>query len=77
MARPRTDDGRRVTLSFKVSEAKAAELEEARGMLSRSSVLEEALDLWLAQTGIRKPAARTRRTNPLAAREVPFSSAGR
>jgi hypothetical protein len=51
MGRPRTQDGRRVTLSVKVSEATAADLDAARGTLSRSSALEEALMLWLEDAG--------------------------
>jgi hypothetical protein len=75
MGRPKTQDGRRVTLSVKVSEATAADLDAARGTLSRSSALEEALMLWLERAAAGLPAGRPRR--PGDARQVRFSSGQR
>ena len=72
MARPKMEDGRTETVSFKVSKAKFAQLEAARGMLSRSSVLEEALDLWLERQVYANP-----RRGGGGRGWVPFSSAGR
>ena len=48
------DDGKRVPLSTRVSEATAAALDAARGTMSRSAALDAALSMWLAaQNGAR------------------------
>ena len=48
------DDGKRVALSTRVSEATAAALDAARGTMSRSAALDAALSMWLAaQNGAR------------------------
>ena len=72
VSRPKTVNGKRVPLSTRVSEERAREFDDARGMMSRSAALDEALGFWLEHRRMRKPAPRTRRTSP-----VPFSSAGR
>jgi hypothetical protein len=59
MARPRTPEGKRVTMGAKFSEAQAAEIDAARGVMNRSEWLRHAA---LAATERqRAPAAHTDR----------------
>ena len=43
MSRPKTPEGKRVTICAKFSEAEAAQIDEARGMATRSQWLHSAL----------------------------------
>jgi hypothetical protein len=43
MARPRTAEGKRITICAKFSEAEAAQIDEARGMATRSQWLRSAV----------------------------------
>jgi hypothetical protein len=68
MARPRTEDGKRVPLSTRVSEERAAAMEALRGPMTPSAVLDEALGMWIAaRKGARRVRAPARRAAPVAA----------
>ena len=72
MSRPKTEHGKRVALSVKVSEPKAQAVDARRGMLTRAAYLESLIDADLnGYTGKPEGAARSarkpRRTAPPAA----------
>jgi hypothetical protein len=56
MSRPKTEHGKRVALSVKVSEPKAQAVDARRGILSRAAYLESLIDADLARfTGKPEP----------------------
>ena len=60
MSRPKTPDGKRVSLSVKVSEPKAQAVDARRGMLGRAAYLESLIDADLnGFTGKPEPAGRS------------------
>jgi hypothetical protein len=74
VARPRTDDGRRVPLSTRVSDKTFARLEKARGSMSVSAALNAAVSMWLdAKEGSAPAPAPRSRPTPVAA-EAPQES---
>lgn len=65
MSRPKTEHGKRVALSVKVSEPKAQAVDARRGMLTRAAYLESLIDADLnGFTG--KPEGAARRAAPTA-----------
>jgi hypothetical protein len=71
VARPRKQDGKRITLSTKVSEDKAAAVDAKRGSLTRAAYLEALIDADLTPAPTLKPQRRSsapaRRAAPVAA----------
>ena len=78
MSRPKTEHGKRVALSVKVSEPKAQAVDARRGMLTRAAYLESLIDADLngftgKPEGAARPGAK-RRAVPPARRAAPTAS---
>jgi hypothetical protein len=74
MGRPKLPDGKRVSLSVKVSEAKAAAVDRRRGPRGRAAYLESLIDADLSLTGKPVPARNGKPENRPKARRAPAAA---